>query len=133
MTLLAPSRTSSGPSTGPSLDWEYLLYARGCFGASRPVQSRTGRASIQFRVQPRHGMVMVPNRPALPSSSKQRKNVDYPGRKTRSPRNHRHRRDYQCRRFLRNRRYLSRPVLRAKKTMERMYKNIIFFIHSFQN
>lgn len=130
MTLLAPNRISLGPSTGPSLDWEYLPYARGCFGASRPARSRTGRVSIQFRIQLRHGMVTVPNRPALPSSSKQRRNVDYPGRKTRNPRNHRRRRDYQCRRFLRNRRYSARPVLRRQtRRMKRIYKMRHFLIN----
>ncbi|KYN15310.1 hypothetical protein ALC57_12359 [Trachymyrmex cornetzi] len=38
-------------------------------------------------------MGMVPSKPVHSSSSKQRKNVDYPGRKRRSPRNRRRHRD----------------------------------------
>ncbi|KYM83222.1 hypothetical protein ALC53_06490 [Atta colombica] len=45
-------------------------------------------------------MGMVPSKPAHSSSSKQRKNVDYPGRKRRSPQNHRRHRDYRCRKYI---------------------------------
>ncbi|KYN38323.1 hypothetical protein ALC56_07363 [Trachymyrmex septentrionalis] len=41
-------------------------------------------------------MGMVPSKLAHFSSSKQRKNVDYPGRKRRSPRNRRRHRDFIC-------------------------------------